>query len=121
MLTNSSGIAYFPSVQEGRYQLTVQHIGHGNFRSILIIEDIGTNITVFIPKQVVSYSWVVVPTEIEDKYVFVLEATFETNVPIPGLSHTHTYTYTQKHNVCSCLTYILYFSNHRRTFLDQHG
>jgi hypothetical protein len=28
---------------------------------------------------------VVVPTEIEDKYVFALQATFQTQVPIPGM------------------------------------
>jgi hypothetical protein len=49
-----------------------------------VIEGEGANVTVFIPKQVVSYTWVVVPTQIEDKYIFILEATFETYVPIPG-------------------------------------
>ena len=62
----------------------MQAKGHGGFRSIVIVEGEGSNITVFIPKQVVSYTWVVVPTTVEDKYIFVLEATFETNVPIPG-------------------------------------
>jgi hypothetical protein len=86
--TNSSGIAHFSGINEGRYQLTVQKINHGGHRSIVVVEDQGTNVTVFIPRQVVSYTWVVVPTEIEDKYVFVLEATFETNVPIPGMIFT---------------------------------
>jgi hypothetical protein len=53
----------------------------------MIVEGYGTNATVFIPRQTVSYTWVVVPTEIQDKYVFTLEATFETNVPIPGMMY----------------------------------
>ena len=32
---------------------------------------------------VVSYTWSVTPTPVQDKYVFTLEATFETYVPMP--------------------------------------
>jgi hypothetical protein len=98
-LTNADGIANFV-IKEGRYQVTVQKLKHGTHRGIVLVES-NTNVTVFIPRQVVSYTWVVVPTgtvtlyifnenltilslEIEDKYIFVLEATFETRVPIPG-------------------------------------
>jgi hypothetical protein len=62
MLTNADGIAHFENIPEGRYQLTVQKLQHGSFRSVLVVEGEGINATVFIPRQVVSYTWSVVPT-----------------------------------------------------------
>ncbi len=34
-------------------------------------------------RQLVRYVWSVVPTTIEDRYVFTITATFETRVPAP--------------------------------------
>ena len=37
----------------------------------------------FLTRKTVTYSWTVVPVEIEDTYKIVLEPVFETNVPVP--------------------------------------
>ena len=37
----------------------------------------------FMPRQVVTYSFSVVPTTVPDEYYVTVTATFETNVPAP--------------------------------------
>lgn len=37
----------------------------------------------FIPRELITYRWTVVPTGIEDVYIIHLESTFETKVPVP--------------------------------------
>ena len=34
-------------------------------------------------KTLVKYTWTVTPVLIEDKYIFTIEATFTTHVPVP--------------------------------------
>jgi hypothetical protein len=78
-LTNENGIAYFDEITEGNFKLTVQKLGHGSYQSTVLV-GFNTTQVVFIPRQVVSYVWTVTPTTVEDKYVFTLEAVFETHV-----------------------------------------
>ncbi|MGI5924261.1 MAG: Ig-like domain-containing protein [Lentisphaeria bacterium] len=42
-----------------------------------------TKVELFLSFQAISYSWEVVPTEIEDEYEVVLTVVYETNVPMP--------------------------------------
>lgn len=85
-LTNPEGVAFFEDITQGNYKLTVQKLGHGTHTSTLLLESSNTNRTVFLPRQVVSYVWTVTPTQIQDKYIFTLEAQFSTNVPIPVIT-----------------------------------
>lgn len=42
--------------------------------------------SVFLSRNLVTYTWIVTPTEIDDVYIFTLEADFETHVPVPILT-----------------------------------
>ncbi len=83
-VTDITGIAIFPDVPEGDYLIEVsapQHTGH----QIIFSVEAGftNNATVFISKHFVTYTWIVIPTDIPDHYTFEVEAVFETYVPIP--------------------------------------
>ena len=41
------------------------------------------DVTAFLSRQTVRYSWTVVPTQVQDRYRIVVETTFEANVPAP--------------------------------------
>ena len=45
-------------------------------------------VTVFLERQAVTYRWSVTPVSYEDTYSIVLEADFETHVPIPVVTVT---------------------------------
>jgi hypothetical protein len=80
VITGESGIAEFYDISEGNYILTVQKLGNGNHRSTVILDGTETNITVFIPKQVVSYTWTVISSLFTDQFEFVMTPIFETAV-----------------------------------------
>ncbi|HUW35276.1 MAG TPA: Ig-like domain-containing protein, partial [Planctomycetota bacterium] len=82
--SGADGIALLSNVKEGQYILEVRAERHGTYRAgVTIVPGQTTEMEVFIERQVVTYNWTVVPTEIEDHYRITLEAVFETNVPIP--------------------------------------
>ena len=82
--TDSFGHAEFQDIPEGIYVLLVEAERHDGYQTTVTI-DPGrtTEELVFISFQAISYSWTVVPTEIEDKYKITLELVYETNVPMP--------------------------------------
>lgn len=83
-VTNASGVAEFSGITEANYNLNVRADKHGEFRSPVLVESADTTeVTAFLPRQAVTYTWVVAPTDIPDKYDFKLESTFETDVPMP--------------------------------------
>jgi hypothetical protein len=82
--TGPSGEALFPDLPEAYYKLYVRAPKHGDFNAtVLVAATRVKTVTAFLPRQVVSYHWVVTPTEIQDRYLFTLESTFETYVPAP--------------------------------------
>ena len=69
---------------EGYYTLFVEADKHTNYRADIVIQAGETNSQfIFIAFKAITYTWVVVPTEIEDHYEISLITTFETNVPLP--------------------------------------
>ena len=83
-VTDASGIVLFENVPEGPYALEVSAPQHDRYRSSVVVTPGGEiEADVFLHRQVVSYNWTVVPTEIEDHYRITLETTFETEVPMP--------------------------------------
>lgn len=71
-------------VAEGYYTLDLQAPEHGAYRATLYASPgVTGTITAFMPRELVKYTWTVVPTEIEDVYTVTLDTTFETNVPAP--------------------------------------
>ncbi|MEZ5976986.1 MAG: DUF6531 domain-containing protein [Planctomycetota bacterium] len=74
----------FEDLPVGTYQMSVTAPGHGSSATIVKIGAGDTkDVTVFVPTQAVTYEWTVVPTEIIDEYEITIQATFETNVPVP--------------------------------------
>ncbi len=82
--TDAAGELLITNLNESYYQVTIRAEKHGDFSANIAILPGRTKIlSAFLPRQLVTYTWRVVPTEIEDHYEFILETTFETNVPVP--------------------------------------
>jgi hypothetical protein len=83
-VTDASGVVTFAAVPEGPYALDVSAPSHDRYRSSVVVTPGGEiEASVFLHRQVVSYNWTVVPTQVEDHYRITLETTFETEVPMP--------------------------------------
>jgi hypothetical protein len=84
-VTDENGLFTVENVPEGWYKLTIQATSHSNYdEAIIYIEGGQTNHqNIYLQFQPWSYSWVVVPTEVEDEYEFELVAQVATNVPVP--------------------------------------
>ncbi len=82
--TDDNGIFEVGSLPEGAYRMNVEADKHEGFQTTLTIDPGRTyEQTVFLSFQAISYTWEVVPTEIEDSYEVQLVMKFETNVPVP--------------------------------------
>jgi len=83
-LTDATGTATFSNLTEAYYIVDVSADGHAPFReSALVPAGATTNIDAFLTRQTVSYDFTVTPTTVADTYTFVINSTFETQVPIP--------------------------------------
>jgi hypothetical protein len=82
--TNEQGLFQIDNVHEGYYTLVVQADKHEGYQNTILI-DPGTTTrkNIFISFQAITYTWNVVPTEIEDQYDIQIVAKYETNVPVP--------------------------------------
>ncbi|MCA9311788.1 MAG: hypothetical protein KDA21_11320, partial [Phycisphaerales bacterium] len=77
----------FDDVPEGSYDLAVSAPDHNTFRGTVHVTSGDVNYeTPFIPRQNVTYTWTVEQIEIDDTYVFTLETTFSTAVPVPVIT-----------------------------------
>lgn len=82
--TNENGIFNVEQLPEGYYRLHVEADHHEKYDNIILIEAGITNQQdIFLSYQAVTYDWTVVPGEIQDEYEFILNTTYETNVPFP--------------------------------------
>lgn len=82
--TGPDGIFEVDSLNEGSYRMTVQADKHEGYQNVIIIDPGRVNEqTVFLSFQAITYTWEVVPTEIEDEYEVELVLEYETNVPAP--------------------------------------
>ena len=89
LAANSEGAALLTNLTESYYDLTVRADRHSEYHATLLLAGGQTNIIdAFLQRQFVSYTWTVVPIEIEDRYEFQLETTFETHVPAPVVTIT---------------------------------
>ena len=83
-LTDTNGVALFPTVAEGSYILEVQCAKHATVRQTISVTSGATNdFELFSARQIITYQWTVVPTSIEDNYQIVMQPVFEVNVPVP--------------------------------------
>jgi len=82
--TDSTGVANFTGVTAGPYVMQVSAPGHQTYQASFTVAPGVTNTSeVFLSNQLVTYTWVVVPTEIQDQYTVQLQTTFATYVPAP--------------------------------------
>ncbi len=82
--TDPDGIFEADSLPEGSYRMTVEAAKHEGYQNVIIIDPGRVNEqSVFLGFQAITYTWEVVPTEIEDEYEVELIMEFETNVPAP--------------------------------------
>ena len=82
--TDSTGVFTADNLPEGYYRVKVSAERHAEYNGIIEITAGETNnLQIFMQYQAITYSWNVIPTEIEDEYTFDLDVVFETNVPVP--------------------------------------
>lgn len=82
--TGEDGLFKVDSLQEGSYTIVVQADKHEGYQNTVVIDPGRENqLDVFLSFQAITYTWEVVPTEIEDEYEVVLVLEYETNVPVP--------------------------------------
>ncbi len=84
LVSDANGIADFGPLREGYYEIEATAGQHATYRATHLIQP-GTpnNIQAFLSRETVSYTWTVVPIQIEDRYKVTIDTTFETVVPIP--------------------------------------
>ena len=82
--TDSTGVFRIDSIPEGEYTLKVEKDKHDGYqKNITVDPGIDTRKTVFLDFQAITYSWDVVPVDLEDHYQVDLIMEYETNVPVP--------------------------------------
>ena len=83
--TDNDGLFRVDNIPEGYYYLTVQAKSHSEYNNGIIYIEGGKDNRkdIYLQFQAISYSWNVVPTEIEDEYEFHLVTDIKTNVPVP--------------------------------------
>ena len=87
LTTDETGGATIDDLPEGYYDIEVRADKHNKYTQTLYLEPGTTNtVRAFLPKQTVTYTWTVVPVEIEDRYEITINTVFETNVPAPSVS-----------------------------------
>ncbi len=83
-LTGSDGLFTVNDIPEGYYRMSITAPHHAEYQAVILIEGGQTNTqNIYLQYQAITYSWNVVPTEIQDEYTFELIVEYETNVPVP--------------------------------------
>ena len=86
-VTDDTGLLLFTNLVSAYYTIRVEAPEHGSFQTTFLLAAEQTNaLTAFLPLQLVSYTWTVVPTQVADSYDFTLTTTFQTQVPWPVLT-----------------------------------
>ncbi len=84
--SDANGIAYFAALPEGNYTVDAAASNHNPSRnSASVVTGTTNDLEAFMSRQLVSYQWTVVPTEIPDEYQIQLQSVFETQVPVPNV------------------------------------
>lgn len=82
--TGPTGELLLPALAESYYYIDVTAEKHSSFRDLVRLEPGTTNlVTALMARQSVTYTWTVVPIQIEDRYTITVETVFETAVPKP--------------------------------------
>ena len=66
--SDANGIADFPALPAGPYTVDATAAEHNQFRgSVSVVPGVTNALEAFMPRQLVTYQWTVVPTEIPDR------------------------------------------------------
>ena len=91
-VSDTNGMTYFDSLTSAYYQVAVTAPNHGSFSTTLLLPAGNpgqpTQVTAFLPLDLVNYSWTVTPATIPDTYDFTLTTVFVTEVPWPVVTIT---------------------------------
>jgi|GEM_PF-1647902 len=88
-LTDTAGQLLLTNVMEGIYELDVTADQHASFKGSATVTAAKTNdVETFLSRQTVTYTWTVVPTNIQDVTHITVQTTFEANVPAPVIVPT---------------------------------
>lgn len=83
-LTDTAGQLLLTNVAAGTYELDVTANQHAGFKGSATVTAGKTNaVQTFLSLQTVTYTWTVVPTQIQDQTLITVQAEFEANVPAP--------------------------------------
>ena len=83
-VTDRFGELFVPQLMEGYYDIEVSADRHNSYQnSHLLLSGTTNEISAFISRQTVRYTWTVERVEIEDRYRITIETEFEANVPAP--------------------------------------
>ena len=85
---SGNGSVEFADIYEDRYEMLVAAPSHRTLRQIIVTSADSPMVTVFIERQAVTYTWTVTPVTFQDIYRISIEASFQTNVPIPVVTVT---------------------------------
>ena len=85
--TDSNGLFDLPSLQEGYYQIHISADQHTSYDATVFVNPGVLNpVTAFLSRQVVKYTFTVLPTSIQDQTQVEVSSIFETNVPDPVIT-----------------------------------
>ncbi len=88
--TPDSGELELEQIVEGYYTINIAEEEHSPYQATIQIKPGQRKVVnAFMARKLVTYSWTVVPTTIEDTYTFTIHATFETNVSTRSYSIFH--------------------------------
>ena len=100
-LTSSDGTLTVPSVPEGNYSIIVTAEGHSSYHGDLAVVAGKTNeIDPFLSLQLVTYTFTVIPIDVQNDYAVSVTPVFAANVPAPVI------TLSPKYIDLSKLTYV---------------
>ncbi len=86
-VTGGDGEVLLQDLTEAYYEVVVTAPDHGTARTtILAGADQETLVTAFLPRQLVRYTWTVVPTTVPDRYEVTIRTVFETRAPAPVIT-----------------------------------
>lgn len=72
------------NLPESYYELEVRAPEHDIYKdTVIVVPGINSPVLAFMSRQLVSYTWIVVPTTIPDIYTVTLTQTYSTSVPAP--------------------------------------
>ena len=86
-VTGADGGFAAGDLREGWYDVDITAPKHTTFHQSVFIEPGATNeLTAFLSRETVHYTWKVEPVEVEDHYKITVETEFETVVPAPVIT-----------------------------------